>query len=77
MMNKKIWTALLLPFALSLAALPAEAESIPVQRKAVISRKSSPARRALPQRNAAAPKAENKTQVWAPMWKLGFLPPAK
>ena len=73
MMNKKIWTALLLPFALSLAALPAEAESIPVQRKAVISSKSSPARRAPSQRNAAVPKAENKTSSLGPDVEVGLL----
>ena len=36
-MNQKLWTALLVPFAFSLAVLPAEAESIPIHRKSVIS----------------------------------------
>lgn len=40
-MNHKIWAALLLPLAFSFAAFPVQAESIPIQRKAVIARKST------------------------------------
>ena len=36
-MNQKLWTALLVPFAFSLAVLPVEAESIPIHRKSAIS----------------------------------------
>ncbi|MGN0954078.1 SpoIID/LytB domain-containing protein [Dialister sp.] len=40
-MKHRIWAALLLPLAFSLSAFPAQAASIPIQRKAVIAHKST------------------------------------
>ena len=71
-MNQKLWTALLLPFAFSLAVLPAEAESIPIHRKSVISVKAPAARKAVPRKKAQRLRRKGmKTNhpAWVLMWK--------
>ena len=75
-MNQKLWTALLLPFAFSLAVLPAEAESIPIHRKSAISVKAPAARKAVPRKKAAAPapkRDESKASGLGPDVEVGLL----
>lgn len=79
-MNRKLWTALLLPLALVFAAVPAEAETIPVQRKAVISHGNtssgnrSAARRAQPRKSStAASGTEKKTTGLGPEVEVGLM----
>ena len=75
-MNQKLWTALLVPFAFSLAVLPAEAESIPIHRKSAISVKAPAVRKAVPRKKASAPapkRDENKASGLGPDVEVGLL----
>lgn len=76
-MNKKAWALLLLPFALSLSVTEAWAESIPVQRKAVIRNGAvkKPAPRAAVRKPAAKSNAptEKKTGSLGPDVEVGLL----
>ena len=75
-MNKKVWALLLLPFVLSLSAAEAGAESIPVQRKAVVRTAArNPALRAAVRKPAAKSSAstEKKTGSLGPDVEVGLL----